>query len=84
MIAEVVEVHPIDHQGRRCLRLRSQGCRQGCQEAVELPLAGVAAILRVSGVGRIVEFGGGNLPVVQAHPAGLQAGLLAQVRRQGR
>jgi len=51
---------------------------------MQLLLAGKTAVLRVGGVGRIVELSGRHLLVANAEPAGLLDRLAAQVRRQRR
>ena len=58
--------------------------QQGGQLAVQFPLAGVAALGGVAAVGRVAQFGGADLALLDPHPSRLLAGLLTQVRCQGR
>ena len=78
MVAEVVMVHTVQHLG-------AAGCsRDRRQQAMQLALAGIAAINRIAGVGRIRQFRRGHLPLADPQPARLLPRLAAQVGRQGR
>jgi hypothetical protein len=77
VIAKVVAVDAIEHQGATGRR----GDRR--QTAVQLTLAGVAAVLGVAAVGGISQLRRGEFPVAHPKPAGLQTRLLQQMGREG-
>ena len=78
MVAEVIGIDSINNPCPPCRR----GDRR--QQAVQLPLTRVAAILRIAGIGGIGQLRGGDFPVANAKPAGLDTGFLTQVGRQCR
>lgn len=77
MITKVVGIDAINHG-------RPTGCRRNRrQQAVQLPLAGVTALLGIAGIGRILELGRGDLPMLQPQPGRLGRGLGPQMGSQG-
>jgi hypothetical protein len=73
MITQILGIDAIEH-GRPCRRGRDRR-----QQPVQLPLAGVAALLRVTGVGRICQLRRSDLPVGDPQPASLLRRLRPQV-----
>ena len=59
MVGQIIPVHPIKHH-----RIGGEGERR--QQTMEFPLAGIAAILGIAGVGRILQLGGGYFLVPQS------------------
>lgn len=69
MVAEVVAVHAIENAGTAPLLVELAD--QFSDHAVEFSLAGVAAVVWVAAVGRIVQLGRGQFLLLDAHPGRL-------------
>ena len=82
MVAEVIAVDAIeDGGGAPGFAELSHQLRD---HAVEFALAGVAAVVGVAAVGRVVQFRGGQLLLLDSHPGRLLLGFCAQMGSQGR